>query len=58
MKYLDDNEMIVVCVTVVTMCLLALTLFAQPMASCVAEKDKQAINDYRHHLTNQSKETK
>jgi len=58
MKYLDDNEMMVVCVTVVTMCLLALTLFAQPIASCVAEKDKQAINDYRQHLTNQSKETK
>ncbi len=58
MKYLSHNEMMVVCTTVATMCLLALTLFAQPIISCIAEKDKQAINDYRQHLTNQPKETK
>ncbi len=58
MKYLSHEEIMVVCVTVAIMCLLALTLFAQPIASCVAEKNKQATNDYRHHLTNQIWESK
>jgi hypothetical protein len=58
MKYLDHNETMVVCATVATMCLLALTLFAQPIASCIAEKDKQAIIEYRQHLTHQPQDTK
>ncbi len=58
MKYLSHNETMVVCATVATMCLLALTLFAHPIASYVAEKDRQALVEYRQHLTNQSKETK
>jgi len=58
MKYLSHNETMVVCATVATMCLLALTLFAQPIASCVAEKDRQAILEYRQHLTNKTQETK
>jgi len=58
MKYLSHNEIMVVCVTVATMCLLALTLFAQPIASCVAEKDRQATIKYRKHLIEQAQETK
>jgi len=41
MKYISHDEMMVLCVAIGAMCLFALTLFAQPMVSCVAEMNRQ-----------------
>ena len=47
MKYIPHDEMMVLCVAIGVMCLFALTLFAQPISACVAEKNRQNTVAYR-----------
>lgn len=51
MKYISNDEIVVLSVTISAMCLLALTLFAQPISACVAEKNRQGTVQYRKSLT-------
>lgn len=50
MKYLSSDEIVVVSVTIGALCLFALTLFAQPISACVAEKNRQNTVAYRTSL--------